>query len=69
MSDVKITIGPITYASDKIHFDALAGVAREATLPLLTEIYGKRCEEFDEDCLCCQKWKALDFLLENPFDD
>ena len=29
--------------------------------------FGDRCESFDGDCVVCKKWKAFDFLFENPF--
>jgi hypothetical protein len=29
----------------------------------LTEIWGSRCQDFQKDCMVCQKWAALDALL------
>ena len=42
---------------------------RDAASLLLTKNFGKRCPGFDADCLACQRWKLLDALLKNPFDD
>lgn len=28
--------------------------------------FGEKCEDFDEDCPCCQRWALLEKLLEWP---
>src|SRR5271166_4825069 len=36
---------------------------------LLVEWWGKRCPDFEASCECCKRWKALDLLVKNPFED
>lgn len=36
---------------------------------VLTEYFGERCVEFDDHCDCCRRWKLLDDLTANPFED
>ena len=43
------------------YIKAMAGI-------VLVEYFGERCKEFEETCECCKRWKALDDLIENPFD-
>lgn len=33
----------------------------------VTAFFGERCEEREDGCPICQRWAALDALLENPF--
>ncbi len=35
---------------------------------MLEENFGPRCPNFDGDCECCKRWKALDDLTANPFE-
>lgn len=39
-------------------------VVNEVTAFLL-EWYGERCDEFQEGCACCERYKALDFIVED----
>lgn len=48
-------------------FDKVSAKIREASEKLLKEFFGPRCKEFEPDCICCQRYKAMDDLLENPF--
>jgi hypothetical protein len=41
---------------------------RELIEPLLIEYFDK-CEDYEETCCACQRWKAFETLLENPFKD
>lgn len=34
----------------------------------LNRWYGPKCKDFCEDCVCCQKWRAYEELVKNPFD-
>lgn len=49
-------------------WEEMARKIRELAEPLLTEYFDK-CEDFEETCCACQRWKALEDLLENPFKD
>jgi hypothetical protein len=42
---------------------------RAAAAALLTEWFGERCLDYAPGCYCCEKWKLLDQLTENPFVD
>ena len=35
----------------------------------LVKWWGERCKEFEPTCALCQKWKAVDCLLDNPFEE
>jgi len=35
----------------------------------LKEHFGEECEDYEEECYRCQKYKALETLFENPYDD
>jgi len=30
----------------------------------LTRWYGEQCDDFDEECIICQKWKLFDTLFK-----
>lgn len=65
-----ITLKPKwTWTSDRLHHETLANGVRKSADVLLLEMYGARCDEFDPDCELCKRWKALDDLTRNPFDD
>jgi len=55
--------------TEKEQFAQMASHVRTTAETLLTEWFGERCDDFDADCLCCQRWAALDVLLRNPFED
>ena len=50
-------------------WDAESKIIRNLAEPLLEEYFGERCGDFEPDCVNCQRWKALDDLLDNPFKD
>lgn len=31
----------------------------------LTIVFGERCQDFEETCICCQRWKLLDQLTDS----
>ena len=64
----KPTFTEWVYASDHLEFEAYAQSVREAAVALLLNQFGPRCVEYEPDCPCCQRWKLLDQLLENPHD-
>jgi len=65
---VTATIGETEWPSDKAEFDAGARTARAAIEPILEQWFGK-CTDYDCSCEGCRRWKLLDQLLQNPFDD
>jgi len=69
VSDTTITDVKITYTSDYEHFAASVRAFDDRARDMLTEHFGERCEDFDADCPCCQRWAAYDTLVENPFDE
>lgn len=32
--------------------------------PLIEQIFGKRCREYEPECYCCRVWRAYDVLSE-----
>lgn len=30
--------------------------------------FGKKCPDFAESCICCQRWRYAKYLMKNPFD-
>lgn len=54
---------------DSDTFDMMAGHLRIIAETMLRDFFGERCEDFDEDCECCRRWKLLDALTENPFKE
>lgn len=53
--------------SDSEEFDMDAQVPQQMTQQFIEKWFGERCESFDGGCCVCKKWKAFDFLFENPF--
>ena len=51
---------------DEASFRQQANYIRMIGETILTEFYGERCKEFDPECPCCLKWKALDDLIDYP---
>ena len=35
----------------------------------LTEHFGSRCPDYEPQCLCCQRWRALEILTRNPYEE
>ena len=50
-------------------FTSTASYIREIAECMLDRHFGPRCEEFEPECECCKRWKALDDLTENPYAD
>lgn len=46
--------------------DELAERARVAVEKYLEAAYGPRCVDVDPECVCCNRWRLLDALLEYP---
>ena len=55
--------------SDRDEFAMLAGHIVAVATGFLTEMFGDRCKDFEPDCECCRRWKMLDALVKNPFDE
>ena len=36
---------------------------------VLLEHFGEKCKDFEPNCHCCKKYKALEVLFENPYED
>lgn len=61
---------PLVQVSELVaKFEVMAGHVRTIAEEMLTEQFGERCSEYDPDCMCCQRWKALDELVSNPFGE
>ena len=52
--------------SDEDEFNLMAGHVRIIAEVFLTEQFGERCPDFEENCECCRRWAALDTLTEDP---
>lgn len=39
---------------------------RKLAEDMLLEFWGRRCPDYEETCIICRKWKALDELLSGP---
>lgn len=53
--------------SDFDEFEVRTRHIRAVAEEFLTFYFGQ-CEEFEPDCECCKRWKALETLCKNPFD-
>ena len=55
----------------KLHkkFDKIAKTIIKSVTPFLKDQFGPECKEFEPDCICCQRWKALRVLTENPYSN
>ena len=54
---------------DSAKFELQSSHIRTIAETMLAEHFGDRCEVFSPECLCCQRWAALDALLDNPYED
>ncbi len=54
--------------SDAASFEMMAGHIRTIAETMLKEHFGERCDDYEPDCMCCQRWRALDKLLANPYE-
>ncbi len=50
------------------NFCISAGHIRTIAESILKEYFGDRCPDFDEHCEVCKRWKAMDDLIQNPFE-
>jgi hypothetical protein len=55
--------------NDRARFNIYADDVRITSERLIIEFFGERCNDYQQDCSICQHWKALDDLIENPFDE
>lgn len=55
--------------TDKQEFGMMASHIRTIAMEMLEQHFGERCLEFEPDCECCKRWKALDDLVANPYAD
>lgn len=60
---------PKKMRSDQERFAAMAVGVRYVAESMLNEFYGERCETFEPSCVCCNRWRHLDALVANPFED
>ncbi len=54
---------------DDADFLASTRPIRITATNLIEYYFGFRCEDYDEDCIVCQRYRALDTLLESPFSE
>lgn len=50
-------------------FTKVASYIRVIATSLIEQHFGPRCPDFEKDCVCCQRWKALDELIDNPYEE
>ncbi len=55
--------------TDKDRFNLAARLVRHSAEDLITEFFGERCTGHEPGCEICERWKHLDALLANPFDE
>lgn len=63
-----ITVGPIIWTSQHDAMEASIAMFRHQLERHIREWWGDRCEDFDPDCFCCQKWAAFDQVVENNLE-
>ena len=54
---------------DCARFAMMVRHLRAVAETMLEEYYGERCPDFHTDCECCRRWKLLDELTANPFEN
>ncbi len=59
----------IEWKSEYQRFSHLARAVRVEAEVLLVQEFGERCEDYEPECLCCKRWKALDDLIANPYEE
>ena len=55
--------------TDFQRFEMMAGHIRTIAETMLTEFFGDRCADYVPSCINCQRWRLLDELTLNPFDE
>lgn len=57
---------PLTYYEQwEVDAASVQAVARG----VLESHFGRRCEEYEPGCPCCERWALLERLLANPYED
>ncbi len=51
---------------DFIDFDTDVSLWANTVANFIVKWYGIRCTDYDENCICCQKWDSYDDLVHNP---
>lgn len=54
---------------DAATFLIVSGHVRTVATAFIEEQFGERCTEYEPECECCKRWKALDIILENPWNE
>lgn len=49
---------------EDVEIEMMVSHIRTIAEEYLTKFWGERCPDFEESCLVCQKWKALDLLTD-----
>jgi len=57
------------FPTDEYKFACDANNIEHDAIKYIKKWFGSRCEEFEPECECCKRWKALDNLIENPFEE
>lgn len=55
--------------SDYDEFEYFVEPIRGQTEMFLLDQFGEKCNDYDEGCECCQRWKAFEDLFENPYKE
>lgn len=55
--------------TDEDKWDQRVAEIRPAIEALVIEFFRPRCVDFDPHCPICRKWRQVDELLENPFEE
>ena len=53
----------------ELEFDSDAVCVLRAARKMLIKHFGERCPDYEPECECCKRWKLLDDLIANPFND
>lgn len=69
VGDVSVCVGAIRFRSEWDQWEVMTQQAKGLAADFIVEQFGNRCIDFEDDCPCCQRWKALDELFANPYDE
>ena len=50
---------------DDPKYEQMVGHVRTVAEAYLMKFFGERCPDFEQHCVVCQKWAALDKLLSS----
>lgn len=56
-------------SEEQKYFEKQVALAHTQMTRVIIEHFGDRCDDCEPECIICQKWKAFDFLFENPFEE